>query len=115
MTVTETPQHLQALANANRVRFARSALKGSLRSMTREQGFAAVVTLLEAPSIPKDLEGMRLRDLVASIHRVGPKLTSRWLAAWGVGYDRRLGALPRRQRDELALMLRQVAALHRDR
>lgn len=95
-TLAETePQHLTALARANRVRLARAALK---RRIASGEASAAEV-LLECPW---EVETMAVADLLACQRRWGETRCRRFLATSRISETRTVGTLTERQRRELA-------------
>lgn len=97
MAETE-PQHLTALARANRVRLARAALKRRIAS--DEVGASEV--LLECPW---EVESMTVADLLACQRRWGETRCRRFLAGSRISEMRTVGTLTERQRNELASRL----------
>jgi hypothetical protein len=92
------PQHLQALARANRVRLARAELKR--RVADGELGVADVVV-----SCPWEAESMAIADLLMSQHRWGRTRCRRFLAALPMSETKTIGSMTDRQRFALAGML----------
>jgi hypothetical protein len=93
------PQHLQALARANRVRRARAALKRSVASGQR----CAAEVILECPW---ESESMALSELLAAQRRWGLTRTRRFLMPLEISENKHLGTLTPRQRMLLASGLR---------
>lgn len=89
------PQHLVALARANRVRLARAALKRSIS--TGERNVAEV--LLECPW---EVESMAVADLLGCQRRWGETRCRRFLASSRISETRTVGTLTERQRKELS-------------
>jgi hypothetical protein len=92
------PQHLQALAEANRVRLARAALK---RAVASGQKPAAEVVL----ESPWQSETMTLTELLSSQRRWGKTRTRKFLAELvhlNLSENKRIGTLTERQRELLA-------------
>jgi hypothetical protein len=92
------PQHLQALARANRVRLARAALKREVAS--NERNVAGVV--LECPW---ESESMTITELLSSQRRWGRTRTRKFLGPLGLTENKRIGTLTLRQRQLLAAAL----------
>lgn len=92
------PQHLQALAKANQVRLARAALKRAIAG--GEVSVAEVV--VEAPWESKT---MSISELLASQHRWGRTRSRKFLSALGLGENKRLKTLTKRQRGLVARAL----------
>lgn len=91
----QTPQHMMALARANRVRLARAALK---RAIGRgEIDIAAVVR-----ECPWETESMTLAELLTSQRRWGRTRVRKFLASMTLSENKRLGTLTERQRLMLA-------------
>jgi hypothetical protein len=87
----QTPQHMQALARANRVRLARAELK---RSIGRgEVDVSAVIQ-----DCPWETESMTLAELLTSQRRWGRTRARKLLQALGLSENKRLGTLTPRQR-----------------
>jgi hypothetical protein len=89
------PQHLRALAQANRIRLARADLK---RRVAAQELTAAEVIV----SCPPSAEGMSVSDLLMSQRRWGRKRCRRLLLQLGVPENKELGTLTDRQRVALA-------------
>jgi hypothetical protein len=86
-----TPQHMQALARANRVRLARAELK---RSIARGETEAAEVV----EGCPWETESMTLAELLTSQRRWGRTRSRKFLMALSLSENKRLGTLTPRQR-----------------
>lgn len=89
------PQHMQALAYANRVRLSRAALKRSIGS--GETTAAEVVR-----DAPWFTESMTLIELLTSQRRWGRTRARKVLLALALNENKRLGTLTDRQRSMLA-------------
>jgi D-hexose-6-phosphate mutarotase len=89
------PQHLTALARANRVRLARAELKR--RIAVGETSAADVVV-----ACPWEVQSMTVADLLASQRRWGATRCRKLLAALQISETRHVGALTERQRLQLA-------------
>jgi hypothetical protein len=89
------PQHMQALAHANRVRLARAALK---RSIARGEADAAEVIR----DCPWETESMTLAELLTSQRRWGRTRARKFLLALALSENKRIGTLTERQRQLLA-------------
>jgi hypothetical protein len=87
----QIPQHLEALAQANRVRLARAALK---RSVAAGQSNAAEVVR----DCPWEAESMTLAELLTSQRRWGRTRARKFLASLAVSENKRIGTLTQRQR-----------------
>ena len=101
MSATATapaPQHLRALAQANRVRLARAELK---RQVADDEISVADVVL----SCPWEAESMAIADLLMSQHRWGRTRCRRFLAALPMTETKTIGSMTDRQRRALAAML----------
>jgi hypothetical protein len=92
------PQHLRALAQANRVRLARAELK---RQVAEAEITVADVVL----SCPWEAESMAIADLLMSQHRWGRTRCRRFLAALPMTETKTIGSMTDRQRRALAAML----------
>src|SRR6185312_16168535 len=89
------PQHMQALAHANRVRLARAALKRSVGA--GEISAAEVVS-----DCPWEAESMTLIELLTSQRRWGRTRARKLLMALALNENKRVGTLTARQRILLA-------------
>lgn len=97
------PQHMRALAHANRIRLARAALKRTIRA-----GNLTVSDVVR--SCPSEVETMTVSELLRSQRRWGQQRTRKFLLPLAVNENRELGKLTARQRGELARRLEQKAA-----
>lgn len=93
-----TPQHMQALARANRVRLARAELK---RSIARGEADVAEV-IRESPW---QTESMSLAELLTSQRRWGRTRARKFLQNLSLNENKRLGTLTPRQRALLSSAL----------
>jgi len=91
----KAPQHMQALARANRVRLARAELK---RSIARGELEAADVIR----DCPWETESMTLAELLTSQRRWGRTRARKFLLGVALNENKRLGTLTSRQRALLA-------------
>jgi hypothetical protein len=87
----QVPQHLEALARANRVRLARAALK---RSVAVSETSAADVVR----DCPWEAESMSLAELLTSQRRWGRTRARKFLASVALSENKPLGTLTQRQR-----------------
>jgi hypothetical protein len=94
----KAPQHMQALARANRVRLARAELK---RSIARGELDAADVVR----ECPWETESMTLAELLTSQRRWGRTRARKFLLALALNENKRLGTLTSRQRTLLSAEL----------
>ena len=92
------PQHMQALARANRVRLARAELKRQVA-----EGEATVGEIVLA--CPWEAGGMTIADLLLSQHRWGRTRCRRFLASIPMLETKTIGSMTERQRNELAQRL----------
>ena len=92
------PQHMQALAHANRVRLARAALK---RGIGRGDLSAADVVR----ECPWETESMTIAELLTSQRRWGRTRARKFLLALALSENKRVGTLTSRQRLLLAAEL----------
>ncbi len=97
-SAVQTPQHMQALARANRVRLARAELK---RSIARGEVEAAEVIL----ECPWEAESMTVAELLTSQRRWGRTRARKLLVGLALTENKRLGTLTPRQRELLAATL----------
>jgi hypothetical protein len=87
----QAPQHMQALARANRVRLARAELK---RSIAR--GDVEVADVVR--DCPWETESMTLAELLTSQRRWGRTRARKFLIGIALSENKRLGTLTSRQR-----------------
>jgi hypothetical protein len=92
------PQHMQALARANRVRLARAELK---RSIARGDVHASEVV----EECPWETESMTLAELLTSQRRWGRTRARKFLLGVSLSENKKLGTLTARQRALLASAL----------
>ncbi len=85
------PQHMQALARANRVRLARAELKRSIG-----RGEVDVAEVIR--DSPWETESMTLAELLTSQRRWGRTRARKLLQALALSENKRLGTLTPRQR-----------------
>lgn len=97
------PQHMQALARANRVRLARAALK-------RDIGDGVVPVTEVVRDCPWETESMTLTELLTSQRRWGRTRARKFLSALALSENKRLGTLTPRQRAMLASELEAKAS-----
>lgn len=90
-----TPQHMQALAHANRVRLARAALK-------RDIGTGKVEAAGVVRNCPWEVETMAVGELLRSQRRWGRTRARKFLFTLALNENRQLGRLTERQRAVLA-------------
>ena len=99
-TAARTPQHMQALARANRVRLARAELK---RSVGRGEVDVAEVIR----DCPWETESMTLAELLTSQRRWGRTRARKFLIGLSLSENKRIGTLTERQR---ALLSNELSA-----
>ena len=92
------PQHMQALARANRVRLARAALKREIAAGRR----SATQVVRECPW---EAESMTIAELLASQRRWGKARSRKLIVSTGLTETKRLGTLTERQRGLLSKAL----------
>jgi hypothetical protein len=92
------PQHMQALAQANRVRLARAELK---RLVAEGETSVAEIVL----TCPWEAESMTIADLLMSQHRWGRSRCRRFLTSIPMTETKTIGSMTMRQRNELAARL----------
>jgi hypothetical protein len=92
------PQHMEALAHANRVRLARAALKRSVAS--GDIGAAEIVR-----DCPWEVETMTVGELLRSQRRWGRTRARKFLFSLALNENRALGRFTERQRAVLAAEL----------
>lgn len=98
-TTTAAPQHMRALAEANRVRLARAELKREIADGSRT--VAAVVL-----GCPWESESMTIGDLLMAQHRWGRTRCRRTLAEVPMLETKTIGSMTDRQRRQLAAHLK---------
>ena len=101
-TVVAAPQHMHALAHANRVRLARASLKRSIGS--NQLDITEVVR-----SCTWEVETMTIGELLRSQRRWGRTRVRKFLSSLALNENRELGRLTERQRNVLAA---ELAAKH---
>lgn len=92
------PQHMEALAHANRVRLARAELKRRIAAC--DVGVAEVVR-----ECPWEAETMTIGELLRSQRRWGRTRARKFLLSLALNENRALGRLTERQRRLLAIEL----------
>jgi hypothetical protein len=97
-TAARLPQHMQALAHANRVRLARAALKREIGTGKRD----APAVILDCPW---EVDSMTLAELLTSQRRWGRTRARKFLSVLGLSENKRVGTLTQRQRLLLAAAL----------
>src|SRR3954453_1543534 len=97
-TAPAPPQHMQALAQANRVRLARAELK---RLVAEGEANVAEIVL----TCPWEAESMTIADLLMSQHRWGRSRCRRFLTSIPMTETKTIGSMTMRQRNELAARL----------
>ena len=103
----ESPQHMQALAHANRVRLARAALKREIKT-----GTATAADVVR--DCPLEVETMTVSELLRSQDRWGRSRVKKFLGQFdGVSESRELQRLTIRQRDLIARKLEDVSSRRR--
>src|ERR671921_732818 len=93
------PQHMRALAQANRVRLARAELK---RQVAEGEATVADIVL----TCPWEAESMSIADLLLSQHRWGRTRCRRFLASIPMSETKTVGSMTERQRRALSARLR---------
>ena len=97
--VAPAPQHMKALAQANRVRLARAELKRQIAD--GERTVDDVVT-----SCPWEAESMAIAELLMAQHRWGRTRCRRFLASIPMSETKTVGSMTERQRNAIAGRLR---------
>jgi hypothetical protein len=97
-TVVSAPQHMQALAHANRVRLARASIKRAIGSNQME-----VTEVVR--NCPWEVETMTIGELLRSQRRWGRTRVRKFLSSLALNENRELGRLTERQRTVLAAEL----------
>ncbi len=98
VATARAPQHMQALAQANKVRLARAELK---RQVSDGERSVAEVVL----DRPWQAESMAIADLLMSQHRWGRTRCRRFLGSIPMNETKTIGSMTDRQRRELAARL----------
>jgi hypothetical protein len=94
-TLVSAPQHMQALAHANRVRLARASLKREILA-----GRADVAQVVR--TCPWQVATMTVGELLRSQRRWGRARARKFLSSLALNENRQLGRLTERQRGVLA-------------
>jgi hypothetical protein len=94
-TAVPAPQHMQALAHANRVRLARASLKRAI--LANQIDVTDVVR-----KCPWEVETMTIGELLRSQRRWGRTRVRKFLSSLALNENRELGRLTDRQRNVLA-------------
>lgn len=92
------PQHMQALAHANKIRLARAALKRAIKAGNMDA--AEIVK-----DCPNEVATMTVSELLCSQQRWGRARARKFLGPMSVNENRELGRLTERQRVEMARRL----------
>ena len=98
LATAPAPQHMQALAQANKVRLARAELK-------RQIGFGQLSVADVVLECPWEAESMTIADLLMSQHRWGRTRCRRFLGSVSMTETKTIGSMTERQRRELAARL----------
>lgn len=98
LATAPAPQHMRALARANKVRLARAELK---RQVTEGELSVADVVL----ECPWEAESMAISDLLMSQHRWGRTRCRRFLMSVSMTETKTIGTMTERQRRALAAAL----------
>jgi hypothetical protein len=104
-TAVPAPQHMQALAHANRVRLARASLKRAI--LVNQIDVTDVVR-----NCPWEVETMTIGELLRSQRRWGRTRVRKFLSSLALNENRELGRLTDRQRNVLAAELMAKAIRH---
>ena len=97
------PQHMRALAQANRVRLARAELKRQVA----EREITAAHVILECPW---EAASMTVSDLLTSQRRWGSTRCRKLLQAIPMSENKTIGSMTERQRQALARLLEGMPA-----
>ena len=97
-TIAPAPQHMRALAQANRVRLARAEMK---RQVSDGERTASDVVL----NCPWEAESMAIAELLMAQHRWGRTRCRRFLAAIPMSETKTIGSMTDRQRSAVAARL----------
>lgn len=104
------PQHLEALAKANRVRFAQVDLRRRIGAGTLHLDALLCRTADLTPTDEDALDRLTVRGLLVMAHRVGSKRATRILRDVGIPEMKPVGRMTDRQRHALAAALRDAKA-----
>ena len=104
-TAPAAPQHMRALAQANRVRLARAELKRQVA-----EGDATVADIVL--QCPWEAERMAIADLLVSQHRWGRERCRRFLQPMKMSETKTIGSMTQRQREELVQRLSELDRDH---
>ena len=99
LATAPAPQHMRALARANKVRLARAELKRQVG-----EGELSVADIVR--DCPWEAESMAIADLLLSQHRWGRTRCRRFLASIPMSETKTIGSMTERQRVVLAARLR---------
>jgi len=97
-TAATDPQHMQALARANRVRLARAELKRRIESGER----SAVEVIIDCPW---EAETMPVAAVLMSQRRWGRARCRKFLASIPMSENKPVGSMTERQRETFAALL----------
>lgn len=95
LATAPAPQHMQALAQANKVRLARAELK-------RQVGDGELSVADVVLGCPWEAGSMAIADLLMSQHRWGRTRCRRFLGSVSMSENKTIGSMTERQRRELA-------------
>jgi hypothetical protein len=95
LATAPAPQHMQALAQANKVRLARAELK-------RQVGDGELSVADVVLECPWEADSMAIADLLMSQHRWGRTRCRRFLGSVSMSETKTIGSMTERQRRELA-------------
>ena len=98
LATAPAPQHMQALAQANKVRLARAELK-------RQVGDGELSVADVVLECPWEAESMAIADLLMSQHRWGRTRCRRFLGSVSMNETKTIGSMTERQRREQAARL----------
>jgi hypothetical protein len=105
-TAVAAPQHMEALAHANRVRLARASLKRAILA-----GQVDVVQVVR--TCPWEVSTMTVGELLRSQRRWGRARARKFLSSLALNENRELGRLTERQRGVLGAELEAKASRRR--
>ena len=105
-TAVAAPQHMEALAHANRVRLARASLKRAILA-----GQVDVVKVVQ--TCPWEVSTMTVGELLRSQRRWGRARARKFLSTLALNENRELGRLTERQRGVLGAELEAKARRRR--
>jgi hypothetical protein len=106
-------QSMQALKVANEIRIKRAELKREMRALPYAESRYALADLVENPT--REVRSAPMMDVLQWPAQTGPRTARKWLMMCRVPATRKLGEVPASQRHLLALCLRGLESVARER